>query len=92
MLAIPDRATNLMCDIRASFTDIPVHLTHDTNVLIAVEQGVLLITTGTIASAGSPVGFQAGMGENDNQTLGLLVMSRDGSVLFRNELGQFDVS
>jgi len=78
-----------MCNIRSSLANVTVHLAHDTDVLITVQQRVLLVATGTAASAGSPVGLQAGIGENNNQTLGVLVMGRDGNVLLSDQLGQF---
>ena len=77
-----------MSDIRTGLANVAVHLAHDTNMLVTVQQRVLLVATGTAASAGSPVGLQAGIGENDNQTLGVLVLGRDGNVLLSHQLRQ----
>lgn len=77
----------LMGDIRSSLADIPVHLAHDTNVLVTVQQRVLFILSRTTA-AGGPVGLQAGVGKNHNQPLGVLVVRRNGDMLLRNELRQ----
>lgn len=40
-----DRA-NLMCNIRSGIANIAVHLAHDANVLVAVQQRVLLVAAG----------------------------------------------
>lgn len=32
------RGRNLVCDVRAGIADVPVHLPHDTDVLVAVKQ------------------------------------------------------
>lgn len=78
-----------MRDIRTGLTDIPVHLAHHTNMLVAVQQRVLLIPTRTSTPAmGSPVGLQAGIGQDDNQALGVLVMGVNGDMLLRDQLGQ----
>lgn len=81
--------SNLMCDIRPSLTDISVHLAHHTNVFIAVEQRVFFIPTRAIATTvGSTICFQAGMGEDDNQALGFLVIWRNRDMLFSDKLRQ----
>lgn len=78
-----------MCDIRPGLTNVPVHLAHDTNMLITVQQRVLFVPTRTAASTvGGPVSLQAGIGENNNQALGVLVMRGDGSMLLSDELRQ----
>jgi hypothetical protein len=81
-----DVESYLVGDIRASFTDITVHLAHDTNVLIAVQQRELLILGSTTAAGDRLVGLQTGIGENHNQALGILVMGWDRHVLFGNKL------
>lgn len=80
-------ATYLVSDIGTSLADIPVHLAHDTNVLVAVQQRVLLILRSG-AATGGPVGLQTGIGENDDQTLGVLVMRGNWDMLLCNELRQ----
>lgn len=81
--------SHLMGDIGSRLTDIPIHFAHDTDVLVAVEQRILLITCGSITTPrGRPVGFQTGVREDDDQTLGILVMGGDRNMLLRDELGQ----
>ena len=61
-------APNLMGNIRPRIADVPVHLPHDANVLVAVEQRVLLFLVGPIpasAGVGRLVRLQAGIGEDD---------------------------
>lgn len=78
-----------MGDIRPSLTDIPVHLAHHTDVLIAIEQRVFLIPTRAIATTmGSPICLQTGMREDDNQALCLLVIGRNRDMLFSDQLRQ----
>ena len=57
-----------MCDVGPGVANVPVHLPHDANMLVAVEQRVLLLLVGPIA-AGAGVGrlvrLQAGIREHD---------------------------
>lgn len=52
-----------MCNIWSGITDITVHLAHDTDMFIAVEQRVLLLalTAWSIAAKGGFVGLQTGI-------------------------------
>ena len=83
-----------MCNIGASIADIPVHLTHDANVLVAVQQRVLLVVVlRTAAGAGASgvggfVGLEAGICENDDKALRVFVGGGDGDVLLSDELGE----
>ena len=79
-----------MGDIRPGITDIPIHFSHDADMLVRVEEGELLIAAGGsgTATVSSAVGLQTGIGENDDETLGVLVVSRDGHVLLCDELGK----
>lgn len=81
-----DVESYLVSDIGASFADITVHLAHDADVLIAVQQRELLILGATTATGDSLVGFQTGIGEHHDQALGVLVMRRNGHMLLRDEL------
>lgn len=36
-------SANLMCYVRPRITDIPIHFPHDTNMLVAVQEGVFLV-------------------------------------------------
>jgi hypothetical protein len=37
------KRSNLVCDVGSCFGDVTVHLAHDADVLVAVEEGVLLL-------------------------------------------------
>lgn len=82
--------SNLVSDIGASVTDVSVHLTHNTNVFIAVEERVLLLALRTHAAGAvrGLVGLEAGIGEHHDEPLGVLVGRRDGHVLLCDELGE----
>lgn len=80
----------LVGDIRSGVADVSVHLPHDADVLVAVEQGVLLVAAGIAATAvDGAVGLQTGIGEDDDQTLGVLVIGGDGDMLLGDKLGEF---
>ena len=95
------RGTNLMCNIRPRLADVAPHPAHDANVLVAVEQGVLLIpghgadptrTRGgpnrrVMVSAG-PESLEAALREDDDEALGALVRRRYGHMLGGDQLGQ----
>lgn len=81
--------SNLVSDIGASITDVSVHLAHDTNVLIAVEERVLLLSLhahAAGAAVGGLVGLEAGVGEHHDEPLGVLVGRWNGHVLLCDEL------
>ena len=81
--------SNLVGDIRASVTDVSVHLPHDANVFIAVEERVLFLSLhaqAARAAMGRLVCLEAGIGEHNNESLGVLVGRWDGHVLLCNEL------
>jgi len=66
--------TNLMRDIWSSITDIAVHLPHDTDVFVTVEQRVLLIfQRATSPTMRCSVGLQASIGQNHYQALGIFI-------------------
>lgn len=57
-----------MCDVRPSIADIPVHLPHDADMLIAIEQRVLFLLVDAIPGAAGMrrlVRLEAGVGEDD---------------------------
>jgi hypothetical protein len=72
-------------DIWTSFTDVATHLPHDSNVLIAVEQRVFLIFTTSAAAMSSLVRFEAGVRQDDDESLGVFVRGGDRDMLFGNE-------
>lgn len=78
-----------MGDVGSSLTDVPVHLAQDTNVLVAVQQRVLVIALDahvTRTGVGGLVGLETGMGQDDNQSLRILVGRRDGDMLLGDQL------
>ena len=77
-----------MGDVGTSITNVPIHLAHDTDVLITVEQRVLVLTVAAGASVRSLVRLKTGIGQDDDQTLRVLVCGRDGSALLGNQLRQ----
>lgn len=76
----------LVCDIGTSVRDVAVHLAHDTNVLVAVEQRVLVILHAIPAAVRGLIRLQAGVREHDDQALGVLVILRDRDMLLGDEL------
>lgn len=80
-----------MGDVRPRLADVPVHLSHDTDVLVAVEQRILLFAldahmTGT--GVRGLVRLETGVRQDDNQALRVLIRRRDGDVLLGDELRQ----
>jgi hypothetical protein len=79
----------LMCDIWSGITDVAVHLAHDADVFVAVEEGVFLIALAWSAAAmGGLVRLETGIGEDDDEAFAVLVGGGDGDVLLSNELGE----
>ena len=76
----------LVGDIGACVGDVAVHLAHDSDVLVAVEERVLVILHAIAATVCGLVGLEAGVGEDDDQALGVLVVGCDGYVLLGDEL------
>lgn len=89
-LAIDRRwRSNLMGDVGSRLADVAVHLAQDTNVLVAVEQRILVIPLDAHVSrtgVGRLVGLEAGMGQDDDQSLSVLVCRRDGDMLLSDQL------
>lgn len=83
-----DVESYLVGDIGASFADITIHLAHDADVLIAVQQRELLVLGAAAATGDGLVGFQTGIGEHHNQALGVLVMGRNSHMLLGDQLGE----
>lgn len=83
--------SNLVCDVRAGIANVPVHLAHDADVLVAIEERVLLLplhSHATNAAVRSLVGLQAGVGQDDDQAPRVLVSRWDGRMLLGHQLGQ----
>ena len=85
-----DKEPDLVSDVGSSITDITVHLAHDTNVLVAVEQRVLLVSDGAHPACGvrSLVRLEAGIGEDYDEPLRVLVVRSNGNVLLCHQLGE----
>lgn len=80
---------NLVSNVRASITDVTVHLAHDSDMLVTVEQRVLILAmhaSSTSATMYSFVRFKAGIRKNHDEPLGVLVGWWDGSVLLCDQL------
>lgn len=79
-----------MRDVRSSIANVAVHLAHDTDVLVAVEERVLFLAVGTkparTAAVRGLVRLKAGIGEDDNESLGVFVRVCDGDVLLGHQL------
>lgn len=80
-----------MCDIRPGLTDISFHLAHDTDVLVAVEQGVFVVSTRLARPAAmrGTIGLQTGIGQHDDKPLGIFIVGSDRDMLFGHELREF---
>lgn len=80
-----------MGNVGPRFADVPVHLAHDTNVLVTVEKGVFLFALDaqmTGAGVRGLVCFKARVRKDDNQALRVLVRRRDGDMLLGDKLGE----
>lgn len=80
-----------MGNVGASIADVPVHLPHDANMLVAVEERVLVFakSSGAVGPAVRRlVSLETGIGQDNNESLRVLVGGRNGGMLFRHELWQ----
>lgn len=75
-----------MGDVGTRIANVPIHLTHNTDVLIAVEQRILVLTVAAGTTVRSLVGLKTGIGQNNDQALRVLVCGRDGCALLGNQL------
>ena len=86
------RKAYLVRDVRPRVADVAVHLAHDADVLVAVEQGVLVLGAGAMVAGGPAVdravGFEARVRQHHDQPLRVLVRGRDRDVLLGDELGE----
>ena len=79
-----------MCNVRSGVTDVSVHLAHDSDMLITVQQRVFLISCpSSPATVGCPVRFEAGVRQNNNEPLRVFIVGGDWYMLFRNETWKF---
>ena len=79
--------TNLMGDVGSCIADVSVHLSHHTNMLIAIQQRVLVLLH-TIAShtMRGLVCLKACIRQHDDQSLGVFVAAGDGHMLLGHQL------
>ena len=90
-----------MCNIRSGFADVSSHLTHDGDVLVAVEKGEFFFfryradAPGahtvhglwvSIVVAGGSEDLEAGFVEDDDEALGGVVVGGYGDMLRGNKL------
>lgn len=81
---------NLVGNVRTCVADVSVHFPHDTDVFVAVQQRVFFIPDHTVATAvRSFVGFEAGVGKDDDEPLSVFVCGSDGNMLLSDQLGKF---
>ena len=79
-----------MRNVRPGFADVSVHFAHDRNVLVAIEKRKLLLPSRPPAAGVSySVGFETGVGQDNDQPLRAFVGGRDWDVLFGDQLGKF---
>lgn len=76
-----------MRDIWPSVADISAHLSHDSNVLVAVQEREFFILSTRFAGVGSFVGLETRIRQDDDQSLGVFISGSDRSVLLRDHLG-----
>jgi hypothetical protein len=76
-------------DIRSSIADISVHLAHDSNVFVTVEERVLLVSdcAHSARRVRSLVRLETGIREHHNKTLGVLVVRSNRDMLLGYQLG-----
>jgi len=82
-----------MCDIWSGITDVSVHLPHDADMLVAVEESVLFVLCRAGAgrrsrwtTAAHLVRLEAGVGKHHDQALGVLVCGGNGYMLGGDQL------
>lgn len=80
-----------MRNVGSRVADVTVHLSHNTDVLVAVEQRVLVLAlhahaAGTAAAVRGLVGLEAGIGEHHDKPRCIFVACSDGNVLLGNKL------
>ena len=76
-----------MGNIWARVANVPVHLAHDTYVLITVKKRVLFVLdSSTPATVGGFICLQACIRQHHYQALSVLVVGSDRDVLLRDQL------
>lgn len=78
-----------MSNVGSGVANISIHLAHHSDVFVAVEERVLVLPVGTRttpAAVRSFVGFEAGIRQNNNEPLRILVGRRNRCILLRYQL------
>jgi len=76
-----------MGNIRPSIADVAVHLAHDTDVFVAIKERVLLFPDAiAVGPVRCLVSLETGIGKNDNEPLGVLVIGGNRDVLLGDKL------
>lgn len=75
-----------MSDIWTRVTNISVHFSHHTDMLVTVEEGVFFIPGTRPAAMRCLVSLEARVGEDDDKSLGVFIEGRDGDMLFSYQL------
>lgn len=75
-----------MYDVRPRLTYVTTHLSHDANVIVAVEERVLVISCYAAASCGGLERLEGCVAQHYYESLGVLVIGSDGYVLLCDEL------
>lgn len=87
---VEESEKTLMGDVGSGVTNVAAHLAHDSDVFIAVEERIFLFFAAWLSAAvGCSVGLETGIGQDDNQSSGVLVARGDGHVLLGNQSGEF---
>ena len=76
-----------MCYVWPGVADISIHLAHDADMLVAVEERELFVPhIIDAATMGCSIRFQAGVRQDDYESLCILVVGRYRHMLFRYKL------
>lgn len=81
------RRLNLVGDVWSGIANVAVHLAHDANVLVAIEQRIFVVPARAQAPAPAVrrlVRLEAGIGEHDDEAFGIFVVRGDCDVLLRD--------
>lgn len=84
--------THLVCNVGSRITDVAVHLAHNSDMLVAVQKGILLLAlhshTVSTASMGSLVGLETGIGEDNDKPWAILIAVSNWNMLLCDKLGE----
>ena len=79
-----------MCNIRSRIAYVAVHFAHDSDMFVTVEKRILFLTLTSHAigatAMGGLVGLEAGIGEDNDKPLAVLIAIGNGYMLFSDKL------